>query len=115
MTIFPECSTNLERAIIVDDEHEVRRLLNSHNYEEEGHGFIYAIKNGSFAIVEMLLEEHREQDFSDIEGLTPLMYAIINSQYRIVEDLHRSDINAQCHSGRTPLSFAAESDSYMVE
>ena len=69
-----------------------------------------AITSGDTSRVTDLIRSGANVNSKDFDGRTPLAYAVIDSQFEILEILLRSgaDPNIQDNDGLTPLHFAAK-------
>ena len=84
--------------------------VNIDGQDSNGHGaFAQAIKNGHFAIVQLLINKGADVTIRTKAANTLLMLAVLANNPHIVELLltRASDVNAQDHVGDTALMRAA--------
>ncbi|MCX8513513.1 MAG: ankyrin repeat domain-containing protein, partial [Candidatus Pacebacteria bacterium] len=69
---------------------------------------MYAIRNGNFDIVKLLLKKNPSLDIQDEKGMTTLIYAISNRQPNIARllILKGADVNISDIEGKSPLMYS---------
>ena len=110
--------TSLMRAVKINDEDRVRTLLYAHiNPNERNYDgstpLAVAAENGNLPIMHLLIEEgHANIDWPSANGVTPLIAAVRSGKEQAAQYLIEKGANTQLrdHSGRTPLSYAAQWD-----
>lgn len=80
-------------------------MIHSHNYSST---LFSAINNNSLKEAELLIEQGAEIDLQNLQGNTPVSYAIIRNQMDIATLLIRKGANLELrnNNGGTPLLFA---------
>lgn len=83
------------------------------NYNSSnGTALAAAVVKGNYAISEMLLSKNANPNIADIQGITPLMFAVQMKNKALVTLLlqYKADKNATDNSGKKAFEYAVESE-----